>query len=129
MRVHFPGGRNSSFYIIDDSSSGVCLFVWEWQWQWWWWLGLSSWCACEVLFFSACERGLFAARGVARRRFCCKGSRFGRIACLLPLPFLRGFVAVSKTEIITAKGVWMPKVRFVPVILEDRVEDQSVITM
>ncbi len=27
MRVHFPGGRNSSFYIIDDSSSGVCLFV------------------------------------------------------------------------------------------------------
>ncbi len=51
---------------------------------------------------------------------------------LVCLPFTvpggdsHGFVAISETEIITAKGVWMPKVRFVPVILEDRVEDQSV---
>jgi len=62
-----------------------------------------------------------------------RGSRFGRIACLLPFTVPAGTVMVLLTSRKLRSSlrramqcVWMPKVRFVPVILEDRVEDQSV---
>ncbi len=110
----FPGGRNLRFILLMIVAGFVCLFVclfvWEWWW-WWWWLGLrvlSSWCACEVLYLVRVKEGCLRCEAVARRRILLLGSR--DLEELLVCYHYRscgdshGFVAVSETEIITAKG-------------------------
>jgi len=69
---------------------------------------LSSWCACEVLYLVRVKEGCLRCEAVARRRILLLGSR--DLEELLVCYHYRscgdshGFVAVSETEIITAKG-------------------------